>query len=230
MATARPELNTPEGVLNFYESQPDRAALFAIYAGHRVNDENCRFIFEGEDKLNGMAELSAICAAMQANPANTNVYILQVFEGREKGKKINVRSVTFQLNNPLPGYYNPTPTQQFRSNDLAEIAERIGRIESQLNEEPEPEPEPKNKFLEILETVLANPTFQEKAIGFISNLFQKKPPMQISGIDEVSENTSFENDLQTLREVVPDFENVISKLAKMAIDNPSQIKMLLTFL
>ena len=245
MATARPEICNPEGVLNFYELQGDERTRFAIYAGHKIAPENCRFEYFGNDKNTGAAELAAICQAIQANPSNTNVYILQVLaEELPKGKIKNPngsRSVTFQLNNPLPAGYYPAPATNQAAGFGSIYAERLASIESklealqQVDDEEEEGQEPANPFLAMFAGLLANPAVQQKIISgitsFIENMANqnqaKQQPQTLAGISsEVSEAAH----IATIKTVLPNFDELLQKLAAMAVNNPEQLKQLAAWL
>jgi hypothetical protein len=252
MATARPEIATIEGVVNFYELQGDERTRFAIYAGHKIAPENCRYEYFGTDKNTGAAELMNICRAIVDNPANTNVYILQVLaEEVPKGKVKNPngsRSVTFQLNNPMPGFYPAQSHNNFNQvGNIGGLAEKLAAISARLDamqevddidDETEIIPEPANPFMAIFAGLLSNPEIQNKIVsgitGFIEKMTMPNENKVIAGITAIDSANNDKTDLQanidTIKLVLPDFENIVAKLATMAKENPQQLKTLAAWL
>lgn len=250
MATARPELNSVDGVLNFYDLQGDDRPRFIIYAGHRISPDNCRYEYNGEDKNTGSSELLAMCNAILSNPSNSNVYILQVLaEPIKPGKKQTVanrndsRSITFQLNNPMQ-YGQPLPYIAGASRSDADhreemkiLLERIEELENQESEEGEPkQPTPTEMIMIFIGGLLAQPKVQDAIVGKILSVFDGEPKAdagaKVAGISkgEFILTDGMKQSLTVLNKVVPDLPGALLKLEKMALNNPNQLKTLLNFL
>lgn len=196
IATYKPELFNIDSVMSFYESAD--GSYFKVFAGTYIKVENCRYIFEEDDKEIGSQKLMEALICLESNKDNTNPYVIQVYK---KGRKLKDGSylqsaptqIVFQLNKPerYQPYYAP-PQQQQADPALRELLGKIvegqnlliSKMSASEVEEDYEEEKPKG-----LAGLLDHPQFQEMAIDSISMFMNKfltgsPQPQALAGIPE----------------------------------------------
>lgn len=252
MATWRPELTTKDSVLAFYEN--NQYVRYRVYAGTKADPNYIRWEYEGENKAEGLAELSIALDAILNNPTNINSYCFEIVrsdkvakttEAKHARKILDTINIVFQLNFPNsvlafnPNVQSPGLIGQSRIEvPLEKMIEQQNALSSRFNaqileEEEEGEEQPMGgfNFQTMLGQLMNKPQVQDLIINKIAGLlnWNTAPAAAIAG-------TPAEND-QELKKAIDILKLYDDKLgsdlmilAQIAQDDLAQFELIIATL
>lgn len=251
MPATKPEIFSPDELINWYDLQGEDFAAWRIYAGERPHEHYCRAEYYGNEKMQGRENLQAAAEAIKANPNNTNRYCLEVFTDevlsamRKRGvkpnsKKLPVKTIVFQFNGgetirPLGAMAgigtDPAIIQllQKQSEVLTAMQSKIAALEAaQMDEEEDDDEEPQD----AIGALMSNPQIQNAAINLLTGLFSSKPagqPAAVAGVpDDI--DSRLKNAVELLAKNDPDIVAHLEKLAALSEKNPGLFSTLIGML
>lgn len=235
----KPEMLTVDEVLEYYDQQKE--AQFAVYVDMLPVATKRRYLYDQDDKIEGRQILQEALTALANNRHNTNAYniaILRPVDKRHKSKQTGapegfeiVNGSTFKFNQ---SEFIPYQPQIIAGNDreISNLRSEIAALKMQLAgedmEDDQEEPEDEN----ILSGILKNPEIQKNLVMGLMSLFNGNTGAKVTnlaGIPEDQEDKIYAA-IEVLKEADPNLADSLTKLANIAVNNPTQFKMLLSML
>lgn len=211
MATFQPEIHTPQGVLDYYDSYD--IAAYSVYASHKIDPKMGRYTYTGNDKNEGREQLTNALNAIIQNPDNINTYCIAILG--QKGKKVEeINSISFQLNKrqSLQPYQQISAYQPNLMNEINALRSEIAalKMQQELEEDEEEEPEEEN----FLAGFMKSPQIQSIIISQLGNLFAPGQKVtHVAGIEKTETMTNEIDNENRIYEAVERLKLVDDQLA-----------------
>jgi hypothetical protein len=193
MATFQPEIHTPQGVLDYYDSYD--IAGYSVYAGHKIDPKMGRYTYTGNDKNEGRDQLTNALNAIIQNPDNINTYCIAILG--QKGKKVEeINSISFQLNKRQSAQpYQIGAYQPNMMNEINALRSEIAALKMQQEmEEDEEEEEPEEE--NFLAGLMNSPQIKTMILSQLSSLFAPGQKVtHVAGIEK-TETMANENEIE----------------------------------
>lgn len=212
MATFQPEIHTPQGVLDYYDSYD--IAGYSVYAGHKIDPKMGRYTYTGNDKNEGREQLTNALNAIIQNPDNINTYCIAILG--QKGKKVEeINSISFQLNKrqSLQPYQQIGAYQPNLMNEINALRSEIAALKMQQElEEDEEDEEPEEE--NFLSGFMKSPQIQTMILSQLSSLFAPGQKVtHVAGIEKPEVMTNEIDNEERIYEAVERLKLVDDQLA-----------------
>ncbi len=237
MATFQPEIHTPQGVLDYYDSYD--IAGYSVYAGHKIDPKMGRYTYTGNDKNEGREQLTNALNAIIQNPDNINTYCIAILG--QKGKKVEeINSISFQLNKrqSLQPYQQVGSYQPNLMNEINALRSEIAALKMQQDvedDEDDDEPEEEN----FLSGFLKSPQIQTMILSQLSSIFAPTQKVtHVAGVktETMANETEIDNEeriydaVERLKLVDDQLASDLELLCEMAETDKMQFNFLLKML
>lgn len=212
MATFQPEIHTPQGVLDYYDSYD--IAGYSVYAGHKIDPKMGRYTYTGNDKNEGREQLTNALNAIIQNPDNINTYCIAILG--QKGKKVEeINSISFQLNKrqSLQPYQQIGAYQPNLMNEINALRSEIAalKMKQELEEDEEDEEPEEENFLAGL---MKSPQIHTMILSQLSSLFAPGQKVtHVAGIEKSEVMTNEIDNEERIYEAVERLKLVDDQLA-----------------
>jgi hypothetical protein len=232
MATFQPEIHTPQGVLDYYDSY--NIAGYSVYAGHKIDPKMGRYTYTGNDKNEGRDQLTNALNAIIQNPDNINTYCIAILG--QKGKKVEeINSISFQLNKRQSAQpYQIGAYQPNMMNEINALRSEIAalKMQQEMDDDEDDEPEEEN----FLAGLIKQPQIQTMILSQLSSLFAPTKVTHVAGIkndtmtNEIEIEERIYNAVERLKLVDDQLADDLELLCEMAENDSMQFNFLLKML
>lgn len=234
MSASSVQFRNKESVIDAYSSR--KVAAWSIWQGRQF-----MFKYEGKDIEEGLSQLDETLNAI--SKGSTAIYTLKVYEELSTGKGV----VKIKSNTPDDGSFNfrlndpegvPTVGQMNTYQRTDELKQHIAMLENRIKELEEDEDEEEEESVGgingFLAGLMGNPAIQNVIQNFFTNmaanLATPKVATALHGVPDNNQDEKINAAIETLKQCDEKLGDHLAKLASIAVNKPSQFKMLLSML